>query len=95
MASVYSVATIRICGIEMIWENIVNQFMSNTEETSEPKRIRLEEYEIWKKDAIFDGLRGLRYGQSFCNSFGITDNILFFTMNHVEADEYIRKLYIA
>jgi len=82
-------------GINMIWENMVNQFMSNTEETSEPKRIRLEEYEIWKKDAIFDGLRGLRYGQSFCNSFDIQDHILFFTMNHVEADEYIRKLYIA
>ena len=95
MASVYLDATTPTFGIKMIWKNIVNQFMSNTEETSEPKRIRLEEYEIWKKDAVFDGLRGLRYGQSFCNSFDIQDHILFFTMNHVEADEYIRKLYIA
>lgn len=76
------------------WANIVNQ-LNNSKENLEPRRITLEQYEIWKKDAIFDGLRGLRYGQSFCNSFGITDNILFFTMNHVEADEYIRKLYIA
>jgi hypothetical protein len=76
------------------WTNIVNQ-INNLEESSEPIKISLEQYEIWKKDALFDGLRGLRYGQSFCNSFGIQDNILFFTMNHVEADEYIRKLYIA
>jgi hypothetical protein len=76
------------------WANIVNQ-LNNSEENSEPKRISQEQYEIWKKDAVFDGLRGLRYGQSFCNSFGITDNILFFTLNHVEADEYIRRLYIA
>ena len=95
MASAYSDATIRICGIDMTaWTNIVNQ-INNLEESSEPIKISLEQYEIWKKDALFDGLRGLRYGQSFCNSFGIQDNILFFTMNHVEADEYIRKLYIA
>ena len=94
MDSVYSVATIRICGIEMIWGNIIDQ-INNLAESSDIKKISMEQYEIWKKDAVFDGLRGLRYGQSFCNSFGIQDNILFFTMNHVEADEYIRKLYIA
>ena len=94
MASVYSDATTRICGIEMTWENIINQ-LNNLAESSDIKKISMEQYEIWKKDAVFDGLRGLRYGQSFCNSFNIQDNILFFTMNHVEADEYIRKLYIA
>ena len=76
------------------WANIVNQ-LNNSEENSEPRRITLEQYEAWKKYAIFDGLRGIRFGQSFCNSFDITDNILFFTMNHVDADEYIRKIYIA
>ena len=94
MAFVYSDAIIPIFGIEMIWENIINQ-LNNSEKRMGPKHISQEQYEIWKKDAVFDGLRGLRYGQSFCNSFGLTDNILFFTMNHVEADEYIRKLYIA
>jgi hypothetical protein len=78
----------------MIWGNIIDQ-INNLAESSDIKKISMEQYEIWKKDAVFDGLRGLRYGQSFCNSFNIQDNILFFTMNHVEADEYIRKLYIA
>jgi hypothetical protein len=77
-----------------VWGNIIEQ-INNLAESSEPIKISLEQYEVWKKDALFDGLRGLRYGQSFCNSFGITDNILFFTMNHADADEYIRKLYIA
>jgi hypothetical protein len=76
------------------WEHMVDQ-LNNSEKRMGPKHISQEQYDIWKKDAVFDGLRGLRYGQSFCNSFGLTDNILFFTMNHVEADEYIRKLYIA
>ena len=94
MASVYSDAIIPIFGISMtVWESIMDQL--NLEESSEPIKISLEQYEIWKKDAVFDGLRGLRYGQSFCNSFNIQDNILFFTMNHVDADLYIRRLYIA
>ena len=76
-----------------VWESIMDQL--NLEESFEPIKISLEQYEIWKKDALFDGLRGLRYGQSFCNSFNIQDNILFFTMNHVDADLYIRRLYIA
>jgi len=76
------------------WANIVNQ-LSNQEESTKPKRITLEQYEAWRKYAIFDGLRGIRFGQSFCNSFDITDNILFFTLNHVDADEYIRRLYVA
>lgn len=95
MASVYSVVIIPIFGIEMtVWGNIIDQ-INNLAESSEIKKISMEQYESWKKDAVFDGLRGLRYGQSFCNSFGIQDNILFFTLNHVDADEYIRKLYIA
>jgi len=76
------------------WANIVNQ-LSNQEESTKPKRITLEQYEAWKKDAVFDGLRGIRFSQSFCNSFGIMDYILFFTLNHVDAEEYIRRLYIA
>jgi hypothetical protein len=95
MASVYSENITNRSGINMTaWANIVNQ-LNNSEENPEPKRITLEQYEAWRKDAIFDGLRGIRFGQSFCNSFDITDNILFFTLNHVDADEYIRKLYIA
>ena len=95
MASVYSVATTKICGIDMTaWEHMVNQ-LNNLEESSEPIQVNKEQYEAWKKEALFDGLRGLRYGQSFCNSFGITDNILYYKVNHTDADEYIRKIYIA
>ena len=74
------------------WASIVTNISTRK---TEPKRITMEEYENWQKNALFDGLRGIRFGQSFCHSFDIQDNILFFTLNHVDADEYIRKLYIA
>jgi hypothetical protein len=57
--------------------------------------ISQDKYERWRKDFSFLALKGQRYGQSFCNSFGITDNHLYYAVdNHVWADEYIRKHYI-
>jgi hypothetical protein len=52
-------------------------------------------YQQWRQEAVFDLLRGIRYGQSFCNRFDITDNILFYERDPEWADVYIRKTYIA
>ena len=53
------------------------------------------EYEDWKQQFTVDALRGQRYGQSFCNRFGITDNLLYFTTEIEWCDDYIRKQYLA
>lgn len=53
-----------------------------------------EDYEQWARGFVFEGLRDLRYGQSFCNRFGIRDNILFYTSTVEEADRYILKNYV-
>jgi hypothetical protein len=52
-------------------------------------------YQQWRQESVFDLLRGVRYGQSFCNRFDITDNILFYERDPEWADVYIRKTYIA
>jgi hypothetical protein len=58
--------------------------------------ISTEDYEQWKKDYIWEALHGIRYGQSFCNHFGITDNHLYYGTGGIEwADKYIRKTYLA
>ena len=53
-----------------------------------------EQYQQWARGFVFEGLRDLRYGQSFCRRFGITDNILFYSSSVEEADRYIRKHYV-
>jgi hypothetical protein len=54
-----------------------------------------EAFEQWKQDFTFEGLKGLRYGQSFCNHFGISDNLLYYTMWPVEEiHDYILRYYI-
>jgi hypothetical protein len=41
-------------------------------------------------------LHGIRYGQSFCNHFGITDNHLYYAPGDIVwCDRYIRKTYLA
>jgi len=53
------------------------------------------EYRDWQRGYIFDGLRTLRYGQSFCRYFDISDNILFYNiLTQPDADQYIRKVYV-
>jgi len=55
-----------------------------------------EDYELWRRDFIWEALHGQRYGQSFCNRFGITDNHLYYTNRDIAwCDEYIRKNYLA
>ena len=56
--------------------------------------VSVEDYEAWRYGYLFDALQNLRYGQSFCNHFDITDNILFYARDHEDADDYIRKHYV-
>jgi hypothetical protein len=58
-------------------------------------KIDRAEYEQWKEDFVWEALHGQRYGQSFCNRFGLHDNHLFYNTGGVEwADNYIRETYI-
>ena len=67
----------------------------DNQRTKAPEPISLEDFELWQKDAIWDALHGIRYGQSFCNRFGVSDNLLYYTTWPPEQlEEYIRKNYI-
>ena len=60
------------------------------------KAISEEDYAQWKHDYIWEALHGIRYGQSFCNHFGITDNHLYYAAGNIDwCDRYIRKNYLA
>ena len=67
----------------------------DNQRTKVPEPISLEDFEIWQQDFTWDALHGIRYGQSFCNRFRITDNLLYYTTWPPEQmDDYIRKNYI-
>lgn len=62
--------------------------------SSENVKVSRKNYEQWARGFIFEGLRNQRYGQSFCNTFEIHDNILFYSSTVAEADHYIQKHYL-
>lgn len=54
-----------------------------------------KKYLKWRENFLFETLQyGTRYGQSFCNTFDITDYILYYMRDMERADEHIRKHYV-
>jgi hypothetical protein len=69
----------------MAIDNKVNRAYSITE----------AEYNEWKRAFTFEGIKGARYGQSFCNHFDITDYVLFYKLDWDSADLHIKAVYLA
>lgn len=58
------------------------------------RTVSRHQYQNWRKQVLFDVLRGLRYGQSFCDRFDISDNILYYDRDERRCDSYIKRLYL-
>jgi hypothetical protein len=78
-------------------EKVFEQIVAFADQTGQPREpITLVEYEQWREAYTFQALQGQRYGQNFCNTFGLHDNHLYYNTGGVEwADAYIRKTYLA
>ena len=76
------------------FENMTADLLAIDARVERRNSIPPEEYEAWKREFTFEGIRGARYGQSFCNYFGITDYVLFYKVDWVSADQHIRTVYL-
>ena len=82
----------------MIGLQVFDQMVTETtaNRTTLNNYISLAEYQQWRESYTFLALQGQRYGQSFCNQFGITDNHLYYAAGDIAwCDKYIRKTYLA
>jgi len=78
-----------------VFNQMVKNMMADDAQKKDVPKISIEEYTQWKQEFTFAALTGQRYGQNFCNQFGITDNILYYTMNIADSDIYIKANYVA
>jgi len=78
-----------------VFENMTADLMAMDARVERQNSILQAEYDAWRDEFVFDGIRGMRYGQSFCNHFDITDYVLFYMLDWDKADQHIRKLYLA
>lgn len=80
---------------QTVFEQMMQEMITNPSHIYNNLKITKEDFEIWQQDFTWDALHGIRYGQSFCNRFGITDNLLYYnTWPAEQMDDYIRKNYI-
>jgi hypothetical protein len=76
-------------------QHMVRDIMYAQENGAELGSVNEANYQEWQKIYTWEALVGQRYGQSFCNHFDISDNILYYTTFDVgQCDEYIMKRYI-
>lgn len=76
------------------FENMTADLMFMAARVDRQHSIDQATYEAWRLNFTFDGIRGMRYGQSFCNHFDITDYVLFYKMDWDSADQHIRTVYL-
>ena len=77
------------------FENMTADLLAMDARIERRNSILQAEYDAWRDEFVFDGIRGMRCGQSFCNHFDITDYVLFYMLDWDKADQHIRKLYLA
>ena len=49
--------------------------------------VPLEDYLRWKHEYVFDALRGIEYGRSFCDRFNVLDFRIFYS-KHLDTCDY-------
>jgi hypothetical protein len=79
---------------DSIFENMTADLMAIDNKVNRAYSIPPAEYDAWKRAFTFEGIKGLRYGQSFCNHFDITDYVLFYVLDWDRADQHIKKSYL-
>ena len=77
-----------------VFEQLMREAITPARNTAPYMQITEQQFNEWQKQVSFDLVKGLRYGQSFCNYFGITDNILYYEFSWLNAEDYIRRQYI-
>ena len=75
-------------------QHTVNELMLAQKGRTAREELTRESFARWDREFIFLALKGQRYGQSFCNHFGIRDNILFYEGRNDRAINYIRERYV-
>ena len=77
-----------------MFENMTADLMAIDNKVNRAYSITEADYSEWKRAFTFEGIKGLRYGQSFCNHFDITDYVLFYKSDWASADQHIRMMYL-
>jgi hypothetical protein len=60
----------------------------------ENKSITQHDYDQWRAGWIFDGIRGRRYGEAWCDHFSINDYLIRYSTTVESAHRMIQSRYV-
>jgi len=74
------------------FEHIAKQLSTRCWPADKVNSIDMCDYEIFCKEYVFDNLRGISFGESFCRKFDITDFVLSILPNEISAKKHIETI---
>lgn len=77
-----------------VMKHMVEDLMISMHGRLPVEELTVDSYQRWDREYVFDALMDQRYGQAFCNYFGITDNLLFYERDAERARRYIQTHYL-
>ncbi len=78
----------------MNFATLASQFESFAQPTKTPVCVTYQEFEDWERSYVFDALKGIRYGQSFCRSFGLNDYRIFYDVDRDRCRNIIMRDWV-
>lgn len=78
----------------MSLKHLVDELLLAKHGRTAKEELTKESYQRFCKEYTFEALKGLRFGQAFCNHFGITDNILYYQRDIERSKKHIKKHYL-
>lgn len=80
----------------MTFKHIVDDILNYTRDFNRtPNSLSLKQYKKWRTHYTWHAIVGQRYGQSFCNYFGIQDHRIYYERNWQVCDKIIRREWLA
>jgi hypothetical protein len=74
-----------------MFDSMIKDLLVPAKTTATAVAVTPESYAEWKKLYTFEGLKSQRYGQSFCNHFGIQDHRIYYEQDWERCDSIIQR----
>ena len=78
----------------MSMTHLMQQLMLAQHGRTAQEPLTQESFDQWCHGYIFDAIRDQRFGQAFCNYFGITDNLVYYERDIEKCKAMICKQYL-
>jgi len=78
----------------MMMQQLIDELMLAQHGRPAQELLTQESFDQWCHGYIFDAMRDQRFGQAFCNHFGITDNHVFYERDIAKCQVLIQERYL-